>query len=115
MTSFALPSHIAFDGYRRLAAGPLPTVALAVKRAIANDAIGGALLIFDNATGRSIDIDTRGSDDEVAARYAPAASADIAPGAAAGAHRERAADLADAAGTSNAADADPLAPEPPRG
>lgn len=114
MTSFALPSHIAFDGYRRLAAGPLPTVALAVKRAIANDAIGGALLIFDNATGRSIDIDTRGSDDEVAARYAPAASADIAPGAAAGAHRERAADLADAAGTSNAADADPLAPEPPR-
>ncbi|MCD4556178.1 DUF2239 family protein, partial [Burkholderia pseudomallei] len=94
MTSFALPSHIAFDGYRRLAAGPLPTVALAVKRAIANDAIGGALLIFDNATGRSIDIDTRGSDDEVAARYAPAASADIAPGAAAGAHRERAADLA---------------------
>ncbi|MDN7676469.1 DUF2239 family protein [Burkholderia oklahomensis] len=70
MTTPSLSSHIAFDGYRRLAAGPLSTVALAIKRAVENDAIGGAILIFDNATGRSIDIDTRGSDDEVSARYA---------------------------------------------
>ncbi len=74
MTNLPLPSHTAFDGYRRHAAGPLPAVALAIKRAVASDAVGGAILIFDNATGRPIDIDTRGSDDEVAARYAPAAT-----------------------------------------
>jgi hypothetical protein len=32
------------------------------------------VLIFDNETGRSIDIDMRGTDDEIAARFAPAAS-----------------------------------------
>lgn len=34
----------------------------------------GPVLIFDNETGRSIDIDMRGTDDEIAARFAPAAS-----------------------------------------
>jgi len=41
--------------------------------------------VFDNATGRSIDIDTRGADDEIIARFTPAASdtqpADEADGA----------------------------------
>ncbi|MBN3784076.1 DUF2239 family protein, partial [Burkholderia sp. Ac-20345] len=54
-----LPSCTAFDGHRRLASGPLATVALAVRQA-AGDAMPGAILIFDDATGRSIDLDLRG-------------------------------------------------------
>jgi hypothetical protein len=68
-----LPSHIAFDGHRRIASGSLAAVALAVKRAIGGGAVG-PVLVFDNATGRSIDIDTRGADDEITARFTPAAS-----------------------------------------
>lgn len=64
----ALPSHSAFDGHRRIASGPLGTVALAVKHAMESGAVA-PVLIFDNATGRSIDIDTRGTDDEIVARF----------------------------------------------
>jgi uncharacterized protein len=70
-------THTAFEGFRRLARGPLPEVALAVKRAIerrSNDAV----LVFDDRTGRSIDIDTRGSDEELEARFAPAVSVEAA-------------------------------------
>ncbi|KGS05980.1 DUF2239 family protein [Burkholderia sp. ABCPW 111] len=111
MTTSPLSSHIAFDGYRRLAAGPLSTVALAIKRAVENDAVAGAILIFDNAAGRSIDIDTRGSDDEVAARYAQAEAsaapadatrAGTARDAASGAHADGMADdAADPGGLAN--------------
>ena len=61
------PTHTAFDGSRRLASGALPDLALVVKRAQESGA-AGPLLIFDNGTGRSRDIDTRGSDAEVVAR-----------------------------------------------
>jgi len=67
-TPSALPSHIAFDGHRRIASGPLAIVALAVKRAMTDGAVG-PVLVFDNATGRSIDFDTRGADDEIVARF----------------------------------------------
>ncbi|MBH9664174.1 DUF2239 family protein [Burkholderia multivorans] len=67
-----LPSYTAFDGHRRLASGPLATVAVAVKR-IAGDGMAGTVLIFDDATGRSIDLDLRGTADEVGARHAPPA------------------------------------------
>lgn len=60
-------SCTAFDGTRRLASGPLAEVARAVRGAVA-----GSLLVFDDATGRVIDLDLRGSGDEVAARYAHA-------------------------------------------
>jgi hypothetical protein len=74
MNALATPtSHIAFDGYRCIASGPLGDIALAVKRATAHGA-SGPVLVFDNATGRSIDIDLRGTDDEIAARFAPAAT-----------------------------------------
>ena len=61
----------AFAGHRWLLAGSLAEVAVAVKHATA---IGskGPLLIFDDATGRVVDVDVRGGDDEVRARYAPA-------------------------------------------
>jgi hypothetical protein len=65
----ALSSHIAFDGPRRVATGSLATVALAVKQAM-QGAAAGPVLIFDNETGRSIDIDIRGTDGEILARFA---------------------------------------------
>lgn len=62
------PSHTAFEGYRRLASGPLAVVALAVRRAM-DGQTSGPVLVFDNATGRSIDMDTRGTDAEIVERF----------------------------------------------
>ena len=59
----------AFDGDRRLTSGALPQVALAVKMAN-RKRTSGPLLIFDDANGRVIDIDTRGTDNEMLARIA---------------------------------------------
>jgi len=61
--------YTSFDGHRLIASGPLEPVALAVKQALETGAVG-PVLIFDDTTGRSIDIDTRGSDDEMLARLA---------------------------------------------
>ncbi|HDR9503442.1 DUF2239 family protein [Burkholderia cepacia] len=68
-TSTLLPSYTVFDGHRRLATGPLVSVALAAREA--GDAAAGTILIFDDATGRSIDLDLRGTPDEIRARFAP--------------------------------------------
>lgn len=64
-----------FADYQLLASGTLAHIALDVKRATE----GGAyqqVLLFDDATGRVIDIATHGTDAEVQARYAavPAAT-----------------------------------------
>jgi uncharacterized protein len=64
------PNYTAFDGPRQLAAGSLADLALVVKRA-QESGTDGPLLIFDDATGRSRDVDTRGSDAEVVARLVP--------------------------------------------
>ena len=64
----------AFDGHRLLASGPLRDVALAVRRA-ARAPDHAPILIFDDATGKSFDIDTRGSEREVLARLGPPPSA----------------------------------------
>jgi uncharacterized protein len=61
--------YTAFNGHRRIASGPLKTVVLLVKKALESGA-AGPVLIFDDTTGRSVDIDTRGSDEEVLARFA---------------------------------------------
>jgi hypothetical protein len=83
-SSTLLPSYTAFDGHRRLASGPLATVALAVRQA-AGDAMPGSILIFDDATGRSIDLDLRGTADDIRARYArPSADASGSAGEPAG-------------------------------
>jgi hypothetical protein len=63
-------TYTSFDGHRRIASGSLLTNALAVKQALESRAVG-PVLIFDDASGRSIDVDLRGSDDEIAARLAP--------------------------------------------
>jgi hypothetical protein len=60
---------IAFDGSRCLLSGPLHEAVLAIKRAEENGA-PGPLLIFDS-TGRVVDVDTRGTNEDVAARFAP--------------------------------------------
>jgi hypothetical protein len=63
----------AFEGQRRLASGPLPQVALAVKRAEqgGSERIG----IFSDATGRPLDLDLRGSEAEILARLPPGPAA----------------------------------------
>jgi len=76
--STLLPSYTAFDGHRRLVSGPLATVALAVRQA-AGDATPGTILIFNDATGRAIDLDLRGTADEIRARYAAAPADASAP------------------------------------
>jgi len=53
----------AFEGQRRLASGPLTQVALAVKRASSH--LSQSILIFSDASGRAIDLDLRGSTDEI--------------------------------------------------
>ena len=65
------PSYTAFDGPRRLTRGALAQVAVALRRASEAPDAGaeGPLLLFDDATGRPIDIDLRGTEAEIAARF----------------------------------------------
>jgi uncharacterized protein len=67
--------HTAFVGQRRLVTGPLGEVALAVKRVLEGD-VAEPVLIYDDTTGNAVDLDTRGSDDDVLARLAPPMSAE---------------------------------------
>ncbi|MCT5055518.1 DUF2239 family protein, partial [Pseudomonas aeruginosa] len=64
-----IQSFTCFDGTRRLLTAALPEVALALKQAVAGGA-AGPLLVFDNATGRSVDLDIRGSSEDLLARPA---------------------------------------------
>lgn len=79
----------AFDGHRRLASGALREVALAVQRAVRGGAAGP--LVFDDATGRVIDVDVRGTAEELTARLpsATAGEAEPAPAAPRGRGRPR--------------------------
>ncbi|WP_144031449.1 DUF2239 family protein [Bradyrhizobium cosmicum] len=58
----------AFQGYRRLASGQAGEVALVVKRMAPRP--DEPIIIFEDATGRSIDFDLRGGDREVLTRLA---------------------------------------------
>lgn len=60
-------SFTTFDGHRRIAEGALRTNALALKSALERGS-SGPVLIFDDATGRTVEVDIRGTDDEVCAR-----------------------------------------------
>ncbi|GGA97873.1 hypothetical protein GCM10011491_27650 [Brucella endophytica] len=57
----------AFDGHRLLLSGPLVEVALAVK-AVTDNRSSNAILVFDDATGRVIDLDLRGSEADIVER-----------------------------------------------
>lgn len=64
-------TYTAFVGTRRLASGLLSEIALAVKRAETEPM---PILIYADATGQAMDLDLRGNEAEIAARYAPASA-----------------------------------------
>jgi hypothetical protein len=64
--------YTAFLAGRRLTAGPLHEVAVAVLRAQQAQP-EGQLLVFSNASGQPVDLDLRGGEEAVAARYTVAA------------------------------------------
>jgi hypothetical protein len=80
MADLTPPNYTAFAGMRRIARGPLIDVALAVKAAEA-DGEPGAILTFDDATGRVIDLDLRGDAADIAARLSGPAEAPSPPDA----------------------------------
>ena len=59
---------VAFEGAQRLATGTLAEVAITVKQALAQGA-AAALLVFDGESGRVVDLDLRGDEAEIRARY----------------------------------------------
>jgi hypothetical protein len=63
----------AFIGHERLASGPLAEVALAVLKASKN-AAEASILVFDDANGRPLDLDLRGTEHDIVARLPPPAS-----------------------------------------
>lgn len=81
--------HTAFEGHRLLARGPLADIALTVRQtsAAGSDA---AILVFDDQTGKQVDLDLRGDDAQIRQRYQPQPIASAAP-------VEDAAEAADAA------------------
>ena len=80
MSQHDSPSCTAFDGHALIATGALAEVAAAVKRLLDKHP-ARAPLILDDATGQPVEIDFRGSADEVFARLRPTAGADVPRGA----------------------------------
>ncbi len=78
MTDPATTLCTAFEGQRRLATGPLVEVALAVKAA-GDGGTTAPFLIFDDATGRVIDVDLRGTTGDIVARLSSPATQPHAP------------------------------------
>ena len=64
--------YSAFRKMNRVAVGTVAEVALFLKDAPQ----GGEFLVFDDATGQQIDLDTRGTADEISVRYSPEPSAE---------------------------------------
>jgi len=72
MSDITFRPSTAFHDTACIASGPLATVALTVKATLVTNP-EAAILVFDDETGKVVDLDLRGSDAEVAARYAPPA------------------------------------------
>src|SRR6516162_2772868 len=68
----------AFEGERRLASGSLAEVALAVKRV--EGRTSAPIAVFSDSTGRAVDLDLRGSDEDVVARLAETPAAETPRG-----------------------------------
>lgn len=73
MTTLPPPSYTSFDGHRRIAGGSLASNALAVKQALAAGSLS-PVLIFDDDTGRTVDVDLRGTDEDIVSRLCAPAS-----------------------------------------
>src|SRR5688572_31100579 len=69
MTAYLSKPCAAFEGTRLLLSGPLVEVALAVKTA-SDRGTSESILTFDDATGRVVDFDLRGSKADVVERLA---------------------------------------------
>jgi uncharacterized protein len=69
-------AYTAFLGARRLASGSLEEVAAAAARA--SSRTEAALLVFSDATGSQVDLDLRGSEEEVRERHRPRPTAPVA-------------------------------------
>lgn len=67
MTGSTMQGFTAFQGGHLLASGTLAEVAISVKRAM-EAALGDACLVFDDRTGRVVDLDLRGTEQDVVAR-----------------------------------------------
>lgn len=63
-------TYTSFMGHRRIASGPMLTNVLAVKKVLGSR-VNDPVLIFDDVTGRFVDVNTQGTDEELAQRYAP--------------------------------------------
>lgn len=63
----SLSTCTAFSGFERVAAGPVPDVALAVKERVDREP-AALVLVFDDQTGRQLELDLRGSGADVARR-----------------------------------------------
>ncbi len=68
MTDIRSNSYTCFDGDRRIATGTLQAVAKVVKESIEQSA-SASILIFDNSTGRLVDIDIQDSDEHLAPEH----------------------------------------------
>lgn len=66
-------AFVAFAGAARIAAGTLAEAAVAAKRALERDGCA-SVLVFNGATGAVTDLDLRGTEAEIAARYAASAA-----------------------------------------
>jgi hypothetical protein len=64
MAEAVSPSFTAFRGHQRLVSGPLAEVALAVMQA-SNSGDAEPIVIFDDANGRTIDLNLRGTEQDV--------------------------------------------------
>jgi uncharacterized protein len=75
----AVPKQFtAFVGDQQLASGPLAEVALAVMKASGKTA-AQPIVVFDDANGRPIDLDLRGTERDVVARLPPPAASPQTP------------------------------------
>jgi hypothetical protein len=72
------PTYTSFANHQRIAAGPLLANVLAVRHALDGGA-AGPVLVFDDETGRVVDVDTRGSEADISARLVALAPTTAAP------------------------------------
>src|SRR5688572_11963368 len=72
-STHAQNGYTAFAGSRRVAAGQLADVAIAVKALLARGE-SQPVLIFDGATSHVVDVDFRGTDEEIVARLGSGAA-----------------------------------------
>ncbi len=87
MSETEFESYVAFLGDSRIASGGLATIATAIRDQVPAGSVPP--LVFSARTGRQVDVDSRGSDAELAARYGEAPDGEVEPLAAASPRRGR--------------------------